>query len=162
MRTNGLLCHCKDSVFMDDDAIRGSNPFTPFSGYTKIPWLWFCLVTWIHLRKQQRSLICLVCVIAWSQCISFLLSEMLRIEGVTPILDVCVYNTWPVIQVDSQERFLRTRLSWWECSSLFINVGHFLKVIGHPSYYEKKTSLLRIFIMFVRISVCVENSHFRI
>lgn len=91
-----------------------------------------------------------------------LLSEMLRIEGVTPILDVCVYNTWPVIQADSQERFLRTRLSWWECSSLFINVGHFLKVIGHPSYCEKKTSLLRIFIMFVRISVCVENSHFRI
>lgn len=88
-----------------------------------------------------------------------LLSEMLRIEGVTPILDVCVYNTWPVIQADSQERFLRTHLSWWECSSLFINVGHFLKVIGHPSYCEKKnhcsefSSCLLEFLFVLRIVI---------
>lgn len=61
---------------------------------------------------------------------------MFRIEGVTTILDLCVYDTWPVIQADSQEGFLRTCLSWWECPSLFIDVGHFLK--GQPSYYEKK------------------------
>lgn len=88
-----------------------------------------------------------------------LLSEMLRIEGVTTILDVCVYNTWPVIQADSQERFLRTHLSWWECSSLFINVGHFLEVIEHPSYYEKKnhcsefSSCLLEFLFVLRIVI---------
>lgn len=84
---------------------------------------------------------------------------MFRIEGVTTILDLCVYNTWPVIQADSQEHFLRTRLSWWECTSLFIDVGHFLKVIGHPSCYEKKnycsefSSCLLEFLFVLRIVI---------